>query len=1772
MTLKISRKIVRSQASPAKTSALPPITPVGRAECSPLSFAQQRLYFMAQLDERISSSYHMPQALRLKGELDVTALRRSLDTLVARHEALRSVFLEVEGEPRVEVLPADIGMPFRERDLSQEADAQTALEGLVAGEVAAKFNLSRDVLARAALFRLTPTEHVLLLIQHHIASDGWSIGVLMRELSALYNSFTKGEGNPLAPLAIQYPDYAAWQRRHLTGARLEQQAKYWRERLAGAPDFLALPTDRVRPVEQTFAGKYLPIEIDPELTAKLKQLSDARGTTLFTTLLAAWAVVLSRLAGQKDLVIGTPTANRTNTQLEPLVGFFVNMLALRIDLSGEPSLAALLARVQAAALEAQDHQDLPFEQVVQLVQPQRRPGKVPLFEAVFAWDNEWSLPVTLTGLQAEEMTPDVDPIRFDLELTLSGVDNRISGGLRYATALFDAQTIERHRDYLLQVLRSLVTDAGQSVDRIEMLPPAERQLLLQTWNATDAGYPAHLCVHQLFEQQVERSPEAPALIFEQLSLSYRELNAQANRLAHHLIDLGVQPDDRIALCLERSAAMVIGLLAILKAGGAYVPLDPTYPSERLTRILSDSAPRLLLTDARGRTALGTAALATLTVLDLDGSSAPWASEPDTNPDPRALGLTSRHLAYIIYTSGSTGSPKGVMIEHAGLCNYLHWTASYAPQHGSIVSSSISFDATVTSLYAPLLCGGTITVIPTHQETEALKLLLLQQSQRLVKITPTHLDFLGHQFDSKQLPPVAHTFVIGGEALSPSTLQLWRKLTPTARLINEYGPTETVVGCVVHEFPKDLRTLTTVPIGRPISNTRIYLLDGHGQPVPLGAVGEMYVGGAGVARGYLNRPELTAERFLTDPFSPHPGARMYRTGDLARYLPDGNLVFLGRNDSQVKIRGYRIEPGEIEAYLVSHPAVREAVVLAREDRTGEKRLVAYVVSRPDASAAQGYEISERVDEWKGLYNKEYSARGQVAFGYDFGGWNSSYDSSLLPLEQMSEWRDNTVKRILELKPRRVLEVGVGAGLILAKVAPHCELYWATDFSDAVIKTVESHVQLDSVLSERVRLSCQGADDMCGLPKHSFDTIILNSIVQYFPNFEYLLDVLRKCMDLLVPGGAIFLGDIRNFILAECFATSIELSQTRVSAHNSSLKGLIRRRADMDKELSLSPEFFSLLPKHLGSPCAVDVRVKHGRYTDELTAYRYDVVLTKAPTKVFSAEAFQQVRWGEAVKDAASLRAQLEKCGAACIRLVGVKNRRIEREAAAWAAIRSGASGQEVFREYQQAPSAVDLETFRQIGEDLGFAVIPTWAGEERANVDILFTKNVEGTLSGTYLCNETDATSLGKFAADPLRFLKLARLVASVRRKLQQELPDYMIPAAFVHLPALPLTPNGKLDRKALPAPEADIFAREAYEAPQGPTEQTLAGIWEQLLGVSPISRQDNFFELGGHSLLTLRMAAMINARLDVSLPLGELLALPTLRAASQRINTSMPRSCAVVLRGTDNARRPIFVTPPAAGSSSCYRRLAALLPGETPIIAFESHGLQNAAQADRTIPEMAARYLRELRTIQPKGPYTLMGWSMGGLIATEMAARLEMNDEFVENLAIIDAGLVPGDISPLNLLESTITLALALQLSHAAIESLANEQNSDVALDKLRSLAIQAGKLPTTITTADLRGHVHIVQCNMQAPIGYLPPLQIQARCLLILAKAGWDAVTTEEAVRDWQPHIKNLTVETLDGDHFSLLHEPAVARLGEVLSRFITEPSRPPRHSLSRAPSIFAP
>jgi amino acid adenylation domain-containing protein len=941
----------------AVRAILPPIPRVGRGERLQQSYAQQRVWFLAHM-EGASEAYHISFGVRLIGHLDGAALRRALDRIVARHEMLRTIFTMVEGEAVQRVASVEESrFHLVDDDLRGQEDRPAKLNGLIEQEHRARFDLAAGPLIRGRLIWEGEDEHVLLISMHHIVSDGWSIGILLNELSTLYGAFVRGGEDPLPELDVQYADYAAWQRKWMEGDILRQQADYWKATLSGAPALLELPTDHVRPSPQNYAGDFLELVLDEQLTGRLKELSRRHVATLYMTLLAGWAALLGRLSGQPDVLVGTPVANRGRAEIENLIGFFVNTLVLRVDAGGSPTVSQLLERVKTQALAAQQHQDIPFEQVVEIVRPSRSLSHSPLFQVMFIWQNAPAGRIELAGLESRPLrSAPYRMAKFDMTLSLQEVKGRIVGEVEYATALFEARTIERYLGYFRRLLEAMVAEANH-VDCLSMLPEAERHQLLYEWNDTTVQVPGGKCVHELIEEQVERTPEAMAVAFQDASLTYAELNRRANQLAHYLRGIGVGPEARVAICVERGLEMIVALLGVLKAGAAYVPLDPEYPVEWLQFIAQDAQTTVLLTQSRLRQRL---AQVQTHILELDSG---WKQVARQGRENLPSTAKPDNAAYIIYTSGSTGRPKGVVVVHRGLTNFLQAMSNLfgagSPTQWMAVTS-ICFDISVLELFWTLTHGDHVILHPglaqgannsdNQQNAAAAEGQSWTGSGKDLQCTPSFVAGFIEQWKTESQKPVLRKLLVGGEALSEALARNLQGITADG-VYNMYGPTETTVWSSVYRLPP--QEDGAVSIGRPIANTQMYVLDGAMEPGPVGVVGELYIGGAGVARGYWQRPELTAERFVPNPFSSQAGERLYRTGDLVKWRADGNLDFQGRIDQQVKIRGHRIELGEIEAVLTQHPQVSEAAAIARE-YNDDRRLLAYVVCQGQATI-QGQDL-------------------------------------------------------------------------------------------------------------------------------------------------------------------------------------------------------------------------------------------------------------------------------------------------------------------------------------------------------------------------------------------------------------------------------------------------------------------------------------------------------------------------------------------------------------------------------------------------------------------------------------------------------------------------------------------------------------------------------------------------------------------------------------------------------------------------------------------------
>ncbi len=1477
-----------------RTEQVAGITRVSREENKfALSFAQQRLWLLDQL-QLDAAAYNVPMALRLTGQLDLAAFERTLAEVLRRHDVLRTTFAEVDGQPVQVINPAvQLALPIVDLSQLQPGEGEAEAKRIITAEAARSFNLREGSLLRASLLRLSEQEHVAVVTVHHIAIDAWSLGLLIREVAALYAAFAQGQSSPLPELSIQYVDYAAWQQQWLQGEVLETQLNYWKKQLAGAPATLDLPTDRPRPAVQTQRGAQRSMRLSADLTRDLNELSRREGVTLFMTLLAAWQVLLSFYTNQKDIVVGTDVANRNFCETEDLVGFFSNMLVLRTDLSGNPGFSSLLQRVREVCLNAYEHQNAPFEKLVEELQPKRDLSRSPIFQTTFILQNAPTTVLELPRLTLSAVDVDNQTAKFDLALLMrEGADEFLTGILEYNSDLFDAPTINRLAGHFEVLLAAIVEAPQQHIDDLPLMSSAEREQVLEEWNNTASDFSEEDTLHRLFEAQVEHTPAAVAVQFEDEQITYDELDGRANQLARHLRSIGVGAESLVGVCVDRSIEMVVGLLGIMKAGAAYVPLDPAYPKQRLAFVIEDSGLEVLLTQQHLVSQLPTH---DLRVICLDTV---WETIATYDTQSLPSLATAANLAYTIYTSGSTGQPKGVQISHRALVNFL---TSMRDEPGITAAdtllsvTTLSFDIAALELYLPLVTGARLVIVSRETAVDGRDLARTIEDCKatIMQATPATWRLL---LDAQWTGNDRLKILCGGEALSGDLAG--RLLACGASLWNMYGPTETTIWSALKRVENISNSI--VEIGRPIANTQIYILDVNLRPLPVGIPGELFIGGDSLARGYIHRANLSAERFVPHPFSRKAGMRLYRTGDWARFLADGQVEFLGRVDHQVKVRGHRIELGEIESALEQHPSVAEAIVVAREEADGDKRLVAYVVTSQASVAVEERretvrQHSELTSQWQMAWDETYAQNATEADPtLNFAGWNSSYTGQPIPADQMREWVERTVERILELQPRRVLEIGCGTGLIFFRVAPQSDYYRGTDSSSVALNYIREQVKNSGQKFPPVTFRQGAADALDGVEAETFDTVILNSVIQYFPDVDYLVHVLETAVSAVSAGGSVFIGDVRSLPLLEAFHASVELSHAPAEQSARELKQRVLQRVRKEKELCIDPSFFKAFGAHLPGVSRVEIQLKRGHLDNELTLFRYDVTLHIGGTELSPAAADVSLDWREHELTLASVRQLLLVNSPAALSIARVPNARLL-SAIQSVHLLTGAQEGATIADLSDALSAtvsengVDPEDVWALVEGTPYSVEVRWSesGEENS-FDVFFQRDEpephQQSIKAAGTPKTGRVTDWHRFANNPLRGMLDGSIEPRLRILMEEKLPSYMIPSAFVLLPEMPLTPNGKVDRGALAKREVgSAFAEEGYIAPRNKIEEVVAAIWAEVLGLNQIGVHSDFFEMGGHSLRATQVISRLYKIFGVELPLRAIFEAPTVAGLSEKI-------------------------------------------------------------------------------------------------------------------------------------------------------------------------------------------------------------------------------------------------------------------------------------------------
>lgn len=1485
------------------------IRPQQRDTQAPLSCAQERFWFLYRLQPD-SPFYNIPTALQLTGPLEVQVLEQSLNLLVQRHEALRTQYLLLEvGAPRQQALATlpwtlpIVDLQALSPDLqSDEVDRQSI------AQAKRPFNLLSDRLLRTTLLKLGDRRHVLLICMHHIAVDGLGVKILVQELAETYAALRIGRTPSLPPLPIQYIDYALWQRQWLQGDDFQTQLAYWKQQLAASP-ILQLPTDYPRPSTQSFQGRTLVWQLPSVLTRSLKQFSQQEDVTLFTTLLAAFQVLLCRYTGQTDIAVGSPVANRRRPETERLMGVLTNTLVLRANLSGNPTVREALRRMRDVVLEAYANQDIPFERLVDELQLERGLSHNPLFQTWFAFSQELTSTNMLAQVNLKPLEIERDTAQFDLSLDFIERAGNLIGMVEYSTDLFSAETITRFQGHLQNILAGFVSQPDQGVFDLPLLGETERQQM-QSWCAKVGNYPQGRCLQHSVEEQAESRPQAIALVDGEQSLTYGQLNQQANQLAWHLRQLGIRPEQPVGIHLPRSLDLIVAVVAVLKAGGAYVPLDPSQPQARLRYMAENAKLAALLTHEAQSTI--TPSIPTVCLTTATDQLQQYQA---TNLPSLATGY---NLAYVLYTSGSTGRPKAVACTHRGVINLLAEFQQRLPiKSGERCSlwTQLSFDVSVYEIFSALEAGGTLYLVPEEIRADVPALIQWLQTHQIQSayLPPFALPGLGQQAQRTQMSALRR-LLVGVEPIPEAVLSAVQQLNPTLHIINGYGPTEATVCATLYSLMpsaiaaqpgSDKERIT--PIGQAVQNAEVYVLDRNLQPVPIGVAGEVFIGGVGLARGYHQSPGLTAKRFIPNPYSASPGARLYKTGDMARYLPNGQLECLGRIDQQVKLRGFRIELEEIGTVLRQHPQVREAVVTLRDHANGPK-LVGYIVPQSEAPltsqvAALDGLTTQHLSQTQTLYDQFY--------GWSFSDsdqainlrvWMSHYSEEPLPEAEILEAVENTVERILACQPRQVLEVGCGSGLLLFRIAPKSQHYWGVDLSAVAIGRLQQQIEQRPDLQPRVTLLQGLAHQLDDLPDRQFDTVIFNEIIQNFPDIHYLRQVLTQLTPKVAPGGCIFVGGVRSLPLLELFHTSVqayratELEVASGELTTAQLRQRISAKQQQDNELVIHPEFFTALQQTNAAISAVYVQLKGGGSQNELTSFKYDVILQiNAESEGYPAIPWKD--WALEPLSPADVCRILQNNQPEVWGLQGVSNQRLQGDRRLAHRLQRDdcpETVQALAQELEGNPTAdltcngMSPQAWWDLAATLPYQLTIRWSKSgEAGDYDVIFIRHGSALAIGLGLYPEAVTTPRpwSEYANQPLQQKQHRQLKQELRDFLPTRLPSYMVPAAFEVMEALPYTPNGKLDRAALPEPNWQRFSQsDADDAPTSVLEQQLVELWGQVLSLDRVGLHENFFEMGGDSLLATQLIARVRTSLQRDVPLRTLFEHPTVAELAKALD------------------------------------------------------------------------------------------------------------------------------------------------------------------------------------------------------------------------------------------------------------------------------------------------
>ncbi|GAB3264612.1 hypothetical protein GCM10027347_31780 [Larkinella harenae] len=1698
--------------------------------------------------DKATRSYNMLTSLRFRGALDRTALERAIQTLVNRHESLRMLF-SADGESLCILKELPIKLAYQDLSAQTITEKETLIAEYVQQETGYVFDLQNGPLLRTALFKLAEDEFRLVLTSHHSTRDGWSMGAILLDLSALYSAYAQNLP-VLLPDAPSYADYAVEQLQFAQSAEYQRVENFWINKYKDNIPVFDLPTDFPRPAARTFKSQRLDFPMDSEFVQAIKKMGLKAGCSFVTTLLGAFEVLLHRLSGQEDIVVGLPAAGQSITGNNRLVGHCVNLLPLRSHLEPNQKFADFLKICRQSVFDAYEHQRLTFSDLVRKLNIPRDASRIPLVPIVFNIDMGMNDGVQFHGLTHELISHPKEYENFEIFFNATGSEKALTLECAYNTQLFSAETINRMMGDFMNLLKTVVADPAVVISEIKFASENSLSEKLAQWNDTKATYPAHIPLHELISQTVATYPDKTAVRFYKQEISYRTLDATANQLAHHLIRSGVKKGDIVGISLDRTPEMLITLLAILKAGAAYLPLDPAYPQERVTFMLNDASANLLITSEKYKGRLRGQASEMLIEKALKESEGESAEQPDTR-------VSGQDLAYVLYTSGSTGKPKGVMIEHRNLINFL-WSMQVAPGIDKndvlLAVSTISFDIAGLELYLPLIAGASILLVDLTVTRDGRLLLDLVRSENvsMLQATPSTWRMLLDIGWDQPLPLKALT---GGEALSDDLAD--KLTTKCAELWNVYGPTETTVWSTIKKVTKG----ELITVGRPVHNTQVYILDEFLKPVSVGTVGEIFIAGDGVARGYMNRPDLTEERFLKNPFSQTSGSRMYRTGDLGRFLENGEIQCLGRIDHQVKVRGHRIELGEIENAIGTIPDIKETAVIARETRSGDNVLVAYVV--PEAIAT-----NDKAPSWQERWDMIYNV------GVDHDSETSEQVLELAIAEQLSgkkdvkdeidDWVQQSIRRIKRLRPQRIMEVGCGAGQLLFELAPEASLYVGSDYSPTAIENLREKLALNKTKWRNVKTAVANADDFSAVPAGSLDLVLIHSVAQYFPDTAYLQRVIEEAVKVVAPGGCIFIGDMQGKGTLRMHHTFDQFPRSSPENTVADFKKIVDRRLFIEDEFMADPAYFYALPQAIPAISGVDIQLREGKYLNETTKHHYDIWLYVGQSPEV-AEADIVIDWRPDLTPEA-LERKLAEQPQAVLQLRSVFNSRTADDHTLIQMI-DGLSDETLLKDAKfripATPINVNPATLWAVGEKHNFNAHVRWASDGADNLlDVVFIPNSRSQqVPARPAAITLENASLNDFARNPFKhnLVVPAEQLQEWKNHIRQHLPDYMVPSNFVVMAKLPLTPNGKIDRKALPDPmlEADEN-RNGFMAPRTDVEKLVADIWMECLRLEKISVLDNFFELGGHSLIAVQVMTRLEKKTGKRLPLSMLFEYPTVEklASTLHMNGRSVTWDSLVPIKPQGTKTPLYIVHGAGLHVLLFNTLAINMHPDQPVYGLQAKGINSDDEPLDSIEAIAAYYIDAIMAKNPDGPYALAGYSFGGTIAYEMSKQLKAKGKEVKMLAMFDSYADQSNAYDpwLKRVWSDSTMLLKERLY---IFTLLRKYPGDTIREKVNSVKQKVNQLYRRIRYNEdylkvFHGNYYKVnEMNIIAAQKYR--LEPQDITVTLFRAKKQVAYKKDFEFLGWKPlALKGVNIHEVPGDHFNLFTAPNDKEFARILQQVL--------------------